>query len=131
MKFSSSRLVMQSEVILNELMELKSHIENTLPSCVLIISEPTIRLDSAKASLTIKHINEKLRTSNRNVIRNGNITKGFAFERERYREAGTEYRHTYSAPLANTRVIIPRLSVHTNYLNPNVEISIHSGKLKG
>ena len=53
---------------------IKVAIENTLPSCVVIISEPTIRLDSAKASLTIKHINEKLRTSNINVMRNGNIT---------------------------------------------------------
>ena len=50
-----------SDIILNELMELKFHIENTLPSCTVIISEPTIRLDNAKASLTIKYINEKLR----------------------------------------------------------------------
>ena len=63
-----------SEVILNELMELKLHIENMLPSCVVIISQPTIRLDSAKASLTIKHINEKLCTSNINVMRNGKTT---------------------------------------------------------
>ena len=55
-------------------MELKSHIENTLPSCTVIIPEPTIRLDSAKASLTIKHINEKLRNMNINMLRNDNIT---------------------------------------------------------
>ena len=54
-------------------MELKSHIENTLPSCTVIISEPTIRLDSAKG-LTIKHINEKLRNMNINMLRNDNIT---------------------------------------------------------
>ena len=62
-----------SEVVLNELMEVKWHIENTLSSCVVIISEPTIRLDCAKASLAIKDMNEKLRTSNTNVMRNGNI----------------------------------------------------------
>ena len=63
-----------SDIILNELMELQSHIENTLPSCTVIISEPTIRLDIAKASLTIKQINEKLRNMNINMLRNDNIT---------------------------------------------------------
>ena len=54
----STTITKTLEVILNELMELI--FEKTLPSCIIIISEPTIRLDSAKASLLIKHINEKL-----------------------------------------------------------------------
>ena len=42
-----------SDVILIDLLSLKIYIESTLPSCVVIISEPTIRYDNAKARQTI------------------------------------------------------------------------------
>ena len=40
---STNAITKTSDIILNELMALKSHIENTLPSCTVIISEPTIK----------------------------------------------------------------------------------------
>ena len=52
------------ETILTELLQLKSHIELTLPSCNVIKSETITRSDNAKANITIKHLIGKLRSLN-------------------------------------------------------------------
>ena len=63
-----------SESILTELLQLKLYVETTLPSCVVIISEPILRLDNAKANFTIKHLSDKLRNLNIKLLPNRNIT---------------------------------------------------------
>ena len=70
---TNDAIMKTSESILTELLQLKTHIESTLPSCVVIISEPIIRMDNAKASFTIKNLIEKLRNLNIKQICNGNI----------------------------------------------------------
>ena len=59
-----------SESILTELL----YVETTLPSCVVIISKPILRLDNAKANYTIKHLSDKLRNLNIKLLPNRNIT---------------------------------------------------------
>ena len=51
------------------------HIESTLPSCVVIISEPTTPYDDAKARLTITHLVEKLRNLDIKLLWNSNIMR--------------------------------------------------------
>ena len=63
-----------SEYILTGRLQLKTNIESTLPSCILIISEPIIRIDNAKTSFTIKNLIDKLCQLNIKQIFNGNIT---------------------------------------------------------
>ena len=63
-----------SESILTELLQLKLYVETTLPSYVVIISEPILRLDNAKANFTIKHLSDKLRNLNIKLLPNRNIT---------------------------------------------------------
>ena len=60
-----------SERILDELLQLKNFIQSKLPASVVIISEPTVCIDNAKASLTIHRLTEKLHQLD---IMNGNIT---------------------------------------------------------
>ena len=62
-----------SEVILTELLQLKHHIESCLPSCRVIISHPTLRLDNAKAGLTITNLVKKLNGLNIPCMVNSNI----------------------------------------------------------
>ena len=45
-----------SEFILTELLQLKSYIENVLPEVIVILSQPTMRIDNAKAGLTLKYL---------------------------------------------------------------------------
>ena len=72
---TNDAILKTSEEILTDLLQLKSHIESTLPSCNVIISEPIMRCDNGKANITIKHLIEKLRRLNIRLLYNGNITK--------------------------------------------------------
>ena len=47
--------------ILDKLLQLKQYIINTLPTCRVIVSRPTIRTDNGKAALTLSNFNKLLR----------------------------------------------------------------------
>ena len=50
---------MTSDTIVDELLLLKHFIQGKLPNSVIILSQPTIRHDNAKATLTINRVIEK------------------------------------------------------------------------
>ena len=62
-----------SRTVLDEILQLKSFITKELPTCRVVISNLTFRNDNGKATLTIKNINEHLKTLNLDFIENGNI----------------------------------------------------------
>ena len=62
-----------SEVILVELLQLKSFIESALLGCKGAISCPTDRFDDSKARLTILHLRRKLNNLQIPLILNDNI----------------------------------------------------------
>ena len=64
-----------SEVILTELLRLKSYIENALPGVIVILSQPIMRIDNAKAALAIKYVCDKLDNLNIYVLDNSNINE--------------------------------------------------------
>ena len=64
-----------SELILVELLQLKTFIEKQLPGCTVIISCPTDRNDDPKAKLTNLHIRRKLNNLKLPIIVNDNITE--------------------------------------------------------
>ena len=47
-----------SRQILDELLQLKQHIINTLPTCRVIVSRIMIRTDNGKAALTLSNFNK-------------------------------------------------------------------------
>ena len=62
-----------SEVILVELLQLKSVIEYALPGCKVVISCPTDRFDDHKAWFTVLHFRRKLNNLQIPLISNDNI----------------------------------------------------------
>ena len=62
-----------SEIIFNELLLLKQHIEKTVKDVKVIISKPIVRADDAKAQFTLNQLNSKLSTSNLVCMDNSNI----------------------------------------------------------
>ena len=62
-----------SEQILTELLQLKSHIESILPGVTVIISQPIMRTDNMKANLTIQQLVSKLNNLNIRILDNSNI----------------------------------------------------------
>ena len=64
-----------SRSILDKLLNLKGFILKSLPSSKIIISSIINRTDNAKASLTVKHLNNHLRSLEVDVIDNENINK--------------------------------------------------------
>ena len=62
--------------IFDELMMLKQYIEVEAPECTVIISCPTPRFDNAYAQLTIKNLQKKVSSINKDhVILNDNINE--------------------------------------------------------
>ena len=59
--------------ILDDLLQLKSAITETLPNCHTIFSQPTLRVDNGKAALTLHRLNEHFSELNLDVVNNGNI----------------------------------------------------------
>ena len=51
----------------------KSAITKTLPNCLVIFSQPTLRVDNGKAALTINRLNEHFSELNIDVVNNSNI----------------------------------------------------------
>ena len=62
-----------SDEVLKELLSLKEHIEKKLPSTTVIISLPTVRMDSAKANVIIRNLNTKLKKLNMLHLDNANL----------------------------------------------------------
>ena len=62
-----------SRQILDELLQLKQYIINTLPTCRVIVSRPTIRTDNGKAALTLSNFNKLLGQLEVDFIDNVNI----------------------------------------------------------
>lgn len=60
-----------SSEIFNDILRLKTHIETKLPTVEVYLSCPVIRVDSAKAGLTLCHLTRKMMTIN--AITNNNI----------------------------------------------------------
>ena len=60
--------------ILDKLLSLKQFIQSELPTCKVIISTQTFRLDNGKCCLTIRHLNEHLKNLEIDIIDNGNIS---------------------------------------------------------
>ena len=63
-----------SEEIVVELLQLKTFMENELPTCKVILSCPTCRYDDAKSQLTLCQLRKKLANLKVDVILNDNIT---------------------------------------------------------
>ena len=63
-----------SNTILDKLLSLKNKIEKMVPSCKVILSSLTPRLDNGKANLTIKRLNEHMKQLKLEVMDNSNIT---------------------------------------------------------
>ena len=59
--------------ILNELIKLKTFISEQLPTCKIVISQPTTRNDNLKAKVTINHLINKLDILGIPTIDNSNI----------------------------------------------------------
>ena len=59
----------------DELLQLKQHVENTLPGCTVIISYPTIRTDKRQAKGTLINLRKTLDLLQINSITNENITE--------------------------------------------------------
>ena len=62
-----------SRQIYDELLQLKQYIINTLPTCRVIVSRPTIRTDNGKAALTLSNFNKLLGQLEVDFIDNVNI----------------------------------------------------------
>ena len=62
-----------SRQILDELLQLKQYIINTLPTYRMIVSRPTIRTDNGKAALTLSNFNKLLGQLEVDFIDNVNI----------------------------------------------------------
>ena len=62
-----------SDKILNELLDLKAHIERVLPTATIILSQPIIRTDNVKANLTIRRLIGQLGNLDIRVLDHTNI----------------------------------------------------------
>ena len=62
-----------SNVILEDMLNLKKYIESILPDSTVYLSCPVIRQDNTKAGFTLHHLDQKLKLLNDNIIRNDNI----------------------------------------------------------
>ena len=64
-----------SDIIVEEILELKRHIEEILPTAVVFISCPIIRLDNGLANLKLIHVKKKLKNINVQTVDHENITQ--------------------------------------------------------
>ena len=65
--------IKQLDVIVNELLHLKRFIEMQLPSCTVVLSEPTIRTDNIAAANCVKEVCKMLRSVNVYLLENSNV----------------------------------------------------------
>ena len=62
-----------SGAILDEILLLKCRILQILPSVKIVISCPIVRFDNAKAGLTLRRLDDKLKSLNLDIVINDNI----------------------------------------------------------
>ena len=62
-----------SDKILNELLDLKAHIESILPKATTILSQPIVRIDDVKVNLTIRRLIDKLEKLDIPLLNHNNI----------------------------------------------------------
>ena len=62
-----------SNIILEDILQLKAHINSRLPKAHLFISCPVLRFDTAKAGLTLQSLRNKLKRLPINLLCNENI----------------------------------------------------------
>ena len=62
-----------SDKILNELLDLKAHIERILPKATIILSQPIVRIEDVKANLTIRRLIDKLEMLDIPLLNHKNI----------------------------------------------------------
>ena len=70
---TNDSIVKSADEILDEILQLKLFIEETLPECEVIISCPTCRYDDQTAKLTVIQLRQKLQNLNFPIIMNDNI----------------------------------------------------------
>ena len=56
-----------------EIINLTEHIEKILPTCTVIVSQPTLRTDNVKANNIIGNLNIKLKRNKIKLLDNSNI----------------------------------------------------------
>ena len=66
----------KSRQIIDELLQLKQYSINTLPTCRVIVSRPTIRTDNGKAALTLSNFNKLLGQLELDFIDNVHVKEG-------------------------------------------------------
>ena len=66
-------MIKNSDVILDDILQLKSHIESVLPNAVVYLSCPILQFDNAKVSLTLVHLRSKMKEVIINIISNENV----------------------------------------------------------
>ena len=64
-----------SDEVLSALIRLKNYIQKLLPSTIIYISTPTIRLDNSRANCIIRNLNVKLKKAGFKLLNNVNITE--------------------------------------------------------
>ena len=69
---SNGAVIKNSDVILGDILQLKSHIESVLPNAVVYLSCP-LRFDNAKAGLTLVDLRSKMKEVIINIISNENV----------------------------------------------------------
>ena len=70
---SNDAVIKNSDVILDDILQLKSHIESVLPNAVVYLSCPILRFDNAKVGLTSVHLRSKMKEVIINIISNENV----------------------------------------------------------
>ena len=68
---SNDAVIKNSDVILDDILQLKSHNESVLPNSVVYLSCPILRFD--KAGLTLVHLRSKMKEVIINIISNENV----------------------------------------------------------
>ena len=63
-----------SRIVLDKFLSLKAFVEKALPDCNVCIFNLTLRIDNAKASLTVNNFNQHLSTLQLDTIDNSNIS---------------------------------------------------------
>ena len=72
---SNNCLTHTADEILSDLLKLKQHIENTLPNCSVILSQPIIRCDNQKAAKIINEFISKFNYLDVLTLDNSNIVR--------------------------------------------------------
>ena len=62
-----------SPTVLHNLLKLKALVKDSLPTCRMFISTPTLRIDDSKAQITVRQLTKHLLRLKIDTINNNNI----------------------------------------------------------